>query len=307
MNRADQICKDDCLGGVLEGSLLIEIKKSILNRIDIVHGCIQNYVTDLKGAIIKNCSVYQMYHMIVCVFNQLYELDLKKKILRKRDKKECDKWLKSFKKYAKKWYLLHRINSFWNEHRQVSDLRKLLDEKDSKLYVTNISRECWEENLRKFFDKNKSDADSRNISNESKLLLNCLYRMLIQEDKNRMDYFASKDSHGNEIIFDIEHIAPVDKFKHFDEDLPMSAIGNLCYLPVKDNRSKRDKTIYEYAGDRPSLTFKPEFLDLIMYPSREQLEFLDCDFESFKKSYLAMLDERENKILDQFIGLIMKY
>jgi len=130
---------------------------------------------------------------------------------------------------------------------------------------------------------------------------------MIREDKRREDYFAKKDSNDNEIEFDIEHIAPVDKFKKFDEDLPMSSLGNLCYLPVKDNRSKRDKTIYEYAGDRPSLTFKQEFLDLIKYPSREQLEFLDFKFDEFKTHFEKMLVDREGLIIKDFIDLIMKY
>lgn len=51
------------------------------------------------------------------------------------------------------------------------------------------------------------------------------------------------------LLFDINHIVPVEKFKKISSNPPMSALGNLCYLPVKDNRTKRDKTIYEYAGD----------------------------------------------------------
>ena len=307
VNRAEQICKDENLGGVYDSSFFVGIKDAILESIGIVNDCIKEYVTDLKGTAIKNTSIYQMYHMIISVFNHLYDLDLKAKTIRKREDSDATEWIAKFKKYAYKWYLLHRVNDFWNENRQVSDLRRLLDETGSDMYVSNISRETWVEALKKYIEKNKPTATSRTIDNETKLILNYLYKLMIREDKNRADYFAKKDSNDNDVEFDIEHIAPVDKFKKFDEDLPMSSIGNLCYLPVKDNRSKRDKTIYEYAGDRPSLTFKQEFLDLINYPSREQLEFLDFKFDEFKSHFEKMLTDREARIVKDFVDLIMKY
>ena len=307
VNRAEQICKDEYLGGVYDSALFVNLKNAILESINLVNDCIKDYVFDLKGSPIKNNSIYQMYHMIISVFNHLYNLDLATKSLHKRDDSESVDWIAKFKKYAYKWYLLHRVNDFWNENRQTSDLRRLLDEKGADTYVSNISRETWTETLNKYIEKNKPAATSRNIDNETKLILNYLYKLLIKEDRNRADYFVKKDGQGNDVEFDIEHIAPVDKFKKFDEDLPMSSLGNLCYLPVKDNRSKRDKTIYEYAGDRPSLTFNQEFLSIIKYPSREQLEFLDYKFDEFKKSFEQLLNDREKSIVTQFIDLIMQY
>lgn len=307
VNRAEQICKDEYLGGVYDSMLFVNLKNAILESINVVNDCIKDYVFDLKGSPIKNSSIYQMYHMIISVFNHLYNLDLTTKSLHKRDDSESADWIAKFKTYAYKWYLLHRVNDFWNENRQTSDLRRLLDEKGVDTYVSNISRETWTEALNKYIEKNKPAATSRTIDNETKLILNYLYKLLIKEDRNRADYFVKKDGQGNDVEFDIEHIAPVDKFKKFDKDLPMSSLGNLCYLPVKDNRSKRDKTIYEYAGDRPSLTFNQEFLDLIKYPSREQLEFLDYKFDEFKKSFEQLLNDREKSIVTQFIALIMQY
>ena len=307
VNRAEQICKDENLGGVYDSFFFVNLKNAILDSINLVNNCIKEYVIDLKGTPIKNNSIYQMYHMIISVFNHMYDLDLESKTIQKREDADSTEWIAKFKKYAYKWYLLHRINDFWNENRQVSDLRRLLDEKGSETYVSNISRDTWTEALNKYIEKTKSASTSRTIDNDTKLVLNYLYKLLIKEDRNRADFFAKTDGNNNEILFDIEHIAPVDKFKKFDEDLPMSTLGNLCYLPVKDNRSKRDKTIYEYAGDRPSLTFKQEFLDLINYPSREQLEFLDFKYDEFKKHYDDMVKSREEKIVTQFIELIMKY
>ena len=124
---------------------------------------------------------------------------------------------------------------------------------------------------------------------------------MIREDRNREQHFQRQDG----VFFDVEHITPVAKFGDNTLELPISAIGNLCYLPVKDNRSKRDKTIYQYADDRPSLVFKPEFLSIIDYPSRQEIEFLDYAPEEFAKDYIKLIDKRERAIKSRLLNLMM--
>ena len=159
----------------------------------------------------------------------------------------------------------------------------------TEIYTQNISRKQWEDALNEYVELIKPNAASRNIDNDIKLILNYLYKMMIKEDRNRENYFTKTDSKENIITYDIEHVVPYSKVSRFEEDLPASALGNLCYLPVKDNRSKRDKTIYDYAEDRPSLTYDSEFLKIIDYPSREELEFKDCPFDEFKQPYLDLI------------------
>jgi hypothetical protein len=55
------------------------------------------------------------------------------------------------------------------------------------------------------------------------------------------------------------------------------------------------------------LTFKQEFLNLINYPSREELEFLDYAFDEFKTHYEKMIKAREATLITRFTDLIMKY
>ena len=104
----------------------------------------------------------------------------------------------------------------------------------------------------------------------------------------------------------MEHITPIAKFGENKLHLPISAIGNLCYLPVKDNRSKRDKTIYQYADDRPALTFKKPFLKLIDYPSREELVFIDYAQDSFGEAYYRLIEKREKTFSEKLVNLLMK-
>ena len=306
VNKADDLWRPENLGEST-GPFLIQLKDALIDATTFVALAIENWVTDLKGTVIKNTSLYQIYHMVITVFRHLYDFNAKEKRIQKRPEAETASWQQSFKKYAYKWYLFHHITGFWNQNRQVSDLKRLLDEENADFYVQNISRTQWENALPEFIETTKPTAITRTIDNDVKLTLNYLYKLLIKEDKNRENYFAKSDSQGNEIQFDIEHIVPVDKFKRFEEDLPMSTLGNLCYLPVKDNRSKRDKTIYEYALDRPSLTHNPDFLALIDYPDAQGLEFIDYAEEQFKESFAKFVSSREEKIKDKLIALLMQF
>lgn len=307
VNKADDLWKDEYLGGA-SGPFLVQLKDALLDSVTFVSRAINNWVYDLKGTVIKNSSLYQIYHLIIVAFQHLYTFEPATKTLAPKTGKEVDDWKILFNKYAYKWYLYHHLSGFWNENRQVSDLRRLLDEEEGReMYTNNISRDKWENALKEYTGSIKPNATGRNIDNDIKLVLNYLYKMIIKEDKNRENYFVKTDSKGNEVVFDIEHVVPFAKFAKFDEDLPVSALGNLCYLPVKDNRSKRDKTIYDYAEDRPSLTFNEEFLSLIDYPSREELEFIDCKFDEFKENYTKLIEKRENDMITRFLDLVMKF
>lgn len=307
VNKADDLWKDEYLGGA-SGPFLVELKDALIDCVSFVARAISNWVYDLKGTVVKNASLYQIYHMIIVAFQHLYSFDSKTKTLSKKDGSEVEEWKTTFNKYSYKWYLYHHLTGFWTKNRQVSDLRRLLDEEEGReMYNNNISRSNWETALKDYIEAVKNTATTRTIDNDIKLIMNYLYKMMIKEDKNRENYFVKVDSKGNEIVFDIEHIVPYAKFARFEEDLPVSALGNLCYLPVKDNRSKRDKTIYDYAEDRPSLTFNEEFLKLIDYPSREELEFKDCSFEEFKGPYNELITKREGLMISKFLDLIMKF
>lgn len=174
-------------------------------------------------------------------------------------------------------------------------------------YTNKVSRDTLSEAFNEYCAELREKALTRAIDNSSKLFLNYLYKLMIKEDKNREIYFQHQEaSNGkNGVYFDIEHITPVARFDDNKMKLPISALGNLCYLPVKDNRSKRDKTIYQYEDERPSLVFDENFKSTIDYPSRTDLEFLDYAPNEFKKYYLALVDKREVSIKEKLVNLMM--
>jgi len=301
VNKADILWKDDYLGGS-SGAFLLSLKDALIDSINVVADSLKNWVFDLNGTVIKNAGTYQVYYMIITVFKKMYSFDSRNKSL---SKNESADWVGKFKKNAHKWYLCHLLTGYWNQHRQVSDLHALLTESNDIDYSATITKERWEDVLKTYFDANRDGCTTRNIASETRLFLNYLYRMLIEEDANRTKFFERTTDDGTEIEFDIEHIVPVAKFENFDEDFSMSTLGNLCYLPVKDNRSKRDHTIYEYALDRPSLTFNEDFLSMIDYPSREELSFIDTTEEQFKSPYETLTNKREKSMLEKFVNLVI--
>ncbi|MBR5095864.1 MAG: hypothetical protein IK094_02010, partial [Treponema sp.] len=176
-------------------------------------------------------------------------------------------------------------------------------------YSKNISKEYWESAINTYLENKHDSLTSRNIPNEIKLFLNYYYRFLIDEDANRKKYFEVKFENGDinpehEVKFDIEHIVPFEKFANFGGQIPMSVLGNLCYLAVKDNRSKRNNTIYEYSKDRPALTYDDDFIKMIDYPTYEELKFIDCPIDQFKSPFESLVSRREKKMINKFIAFI---
>ena len=280
----------------------IDLKNALIDSLEIVANSIREWVYDLKESPIKSSSNYQVYYMVTSVFKHLFKLNLEsKEIVRNED----SEWIDGFKKNSFKWYIYHQIKGFWNQNRQVGDLKRLLDDNDnSGMYSKSINKETWEECLPEYFDGIKETVTGRNITTETKLFLNYLYKLMIEEDANVKRYFEIKEEGGKTVVFDIEHVVPYNKFKDFDEDLPISALGNLCYLPVKDNRSKGEYTIYEYALDRPSLVQNEKFLQIIDYPKKENFSFIDCPYDQFEGPYTNMVKNREEKMIKKYIDLI---
>ena len=302
VNKSNRLVEPAYLGQK-NPQFLIELKDALVDCVSFLYSSLKEWITDLKGTVINNESTYQMYHMVVSVFKNSYNLDTKNGTIERKEASQVSQWRQSFKKYAYKNYLHDILTQFWSKNRQVSDLDNLIsDEEQLNKYTKQVSRENIKNAFTDYCTDVKPKATSRSIENASKLFMNYYYKMLILEDRNRETYFRRDDG----VVFDIEHIVPVIKFGENKEKTPMSAIGNLCYLPVKDNRSKRDKTIYQYADDRPSLTFEPNFLSIIDYPMREELEFIDYSKEDFITSFTAFIEKREERIIAKFVELFMK-
>lgn len=109
--------------------------------------------------------------------------------------------------------------------------------------------------------------------------------------------------------YDVEHLATKHLMKkcldRYDGNLrlPIGSIGNLCLLPQRENRAKRDKTIY---GDNSFLQKSSYGLtDLegkFTFTTKNDLAWIDdstLDQSTFEKKYLAYLDARFNTMMEK--------
>ncbi len=185
VNKADVLWKDDYLGGS-SGVFLLQLKDALLHAINIVADALREWLTDFRNTIIKNTSTYQVYYMIISVFRKLYVFDSKNNVIHKN---EDNGWIQRFRKNASKWYLYQTLTGYWNQHRQVNDLHALLHDTSDVDYSTSITKETWNNALAAFCESNKDNCTTKTVPNETKLLLNFLYKLLLKEDANRAKYF----------------------------------------------------------------------------------------------------------------------
>ena len=131
------------------------------------------------------------------------------------------------------------------------------------------------------------------------MFIDYLVKFKISENRILDKYFDKN--------IDYEHIIPQQRITKQltvaeKKIFPTSSLGNLCYLASKDNRSKHETTLYEYSEDRPSFALNKEYLKLISYPSKEEINFIDNRSEEFKTRYKEFIEYRIDSLIEE-----MKY
>lgn len=128
-----------------------------------------------------------------------------------------------------------------------------------------------------------------------KVILNIVHANTFRAE----DILSGKD-------FDIEHLVPKAKIKKILEKinrgkrdtehlkLPISSVGNLCYLPEESNRAKGAKTVYEdtdYMRKRKISDVEERYT----FTTKESLEWLlndEIDADTLEKEYINFVNAR---------------
>lgn len=130
-----------------------------------------------------------------------------------------------------------------------------------------------------------------------KIILNLIYASI----------FTSVDQ-NNESNFDIEHLAPKNLMKEkicsYSEEfrLPISSIGNLCLLPQYENRTKKDKTIYNDKKYLDNIEDLKKIEAKYTFTIESDFAWLELDGlteEQFKEAYIKFLDGRFSKMKEK--------
>ena len=304
VNKAERLY--DLLKNV-KPSFLCDIKKMIDESIFEIKNALRKTLIGRNGASLQSDSTYLIYHIIVSYIREYYSIDINtESIIKKSDVLP----ISDFRKYVSLHYVYDSITDYWRKNRQVSDLqRDLNDASKRRKYWSNIKPSVWEEGLRIFQDSQYSVA--KTIPQKNKLFIDFLIKMKLQKEPQFNIRFLNNENDDSGFL-DFEHIVPKKVIQNHIKDLTtsqqnlfsVSNVGNLCYLSVKDNRAKREKTIYEFVEDRPSYTFDYDYLSFINYPEKIDLKFLTYPNTDFREEYAKFTKQRTDALCVQFVSLI---
>lgn len=288
-------------------SFLVSLKKLIDDSVFNVKNALKDILLGKNGATLHSDSTYLIYHIIVSYIREYYIIDVKSETI---TKKQDTLPVSDFKKYMPLHYVYDCLTDYWKNNRQVSDLNRDLNslEKRTK-YWSNIKIDDWADALHIFVES--QSGVSKTIPQRNKLFIDFLISMKLKKNPQYMIHFLNSADEKSGYL-DFEHIVPRKIIQNHIKDLTTSQqnlfnfshVGNLCYLTVKDNRSKREKTIYEYVEDRPSYTFDEEYLKFNGYPEKDDLKFIHYSNSDFRDEYAKFIKYRTDILSQEFLELI---
>lgn len=234
-------------------------------------------------------SKYQILSMISTTFKEMYnQCDFNCLSPQWKDKKQL------LSKNLKLYYVYDIITNYWSE----GGTNKIHSAAKPNRYMIEISGRAWSVALDSFFEKSMLRAESKKVSSlksEEYVVLNCIY----------LNIFTAMDQLSID-KFDVEHIAPKDQLRKIIENcqgegLPISSIGNLCYLPEYANRSKKDKNFYQDKKYLQKINLH-EVENKYSFTDEEDLEWMNMpyekmeDFKVLKEYYTEYCTKRFEKM-----------
>lgn len=284
----------DKLPDLIEGAGpedLVNLKQRIIECCEIVNKCLKNYIVSIDGKIYTKYLESQIVSIVGTLFKIKFEITKDLKILNKEGSAHH---IKQFRKNMPKHYLYDIIRGYWagSGDTKVHDL--LATPIEENRYTTSIADGSWETVLKEWMSDQET-KESKNVNILQKLFLNYM---------NKLSPISTVAFENYE--FDIEHIVPLNRlFKKFNIG-PFSAIGNLCFLPSFENRSKKDKTLYEQIDEKTIVfNLNDEILNKFFYAEKSELDFIKGE-KFTKDAYLLFLKNRHNFLLSHFIDMISK-
>ncbi len=289
-------------------SFLVSIKNMIVEALIEIRKSLYGVIVGLNGARLNSDSTYLAYHILMSYIKEYYNIDIKAWSI---TRKNSPLSINLFRRYLPVHYVHDCITDYWKVNRQVNDLtRDINDNTKRTKYWSNIKTETWETALLTFVESQKSV--SKTVPQKNKIFIDYMMKLKLAIDPQFNRYFISQNEEDS--IIDIEHIVPKKEIQTHIKDMkvsqqnlfPVSCIGNLCYLAVKDNRAKRDKTIYEYTESRPSFALNDDYISFILYPTSDELRFIHYSNLEFREEYARFTKERTELLRKEFLNLIKK-
>ncbi len=267
---------------------LMNIMDLIVKAYCNIEKILRNYISTVDGKVFTKFIEAQVLAILGTYFKLYYQINDDLSV----NPSSCSKIYKEgFRQYMPFTYLYDVISEFWagsGDRKLSEELSKPIDE---NRYVSLILETKWRDLLFDWMSAQISKK-SKNVCIENKLFLNFI-------SKTKIDW------HNNTIKYDIEHIVPKKRLMDKNYDVSISAIGNLCLLPVCDNRRKKEETVYEYIDRTSEITEINEQKALqLFYPSRNELSFIHAGVDFNVENYNGFLSARNNYLINEFLKLV---
>ncbi|MBU3176506.1 DUF262 domain-containing protein [Clostridium estertheticum] len=237
-------------------------------------------------------SKFQILSMIACTFKEKYDLN---------NMKEARKTWNANRTILEKNMVLHFVYDILSNEWSNGGTSKIYSVSKPNKYMKGIPKTAWESSLSGCFEQENMRNEKSKVSGTTKadlVILNCIY----------LSTFTALDQLSIE-KFDVEHIAPKDQMKDLIEDckhegLPISNIGNLCYLPEYVNRSKKKNNFYQDTKYLNKVNLS-DVENKYSFTKEEDLKWMDIsynkgDYEKLKDSYMDFLKKRFNSQKEKF-------
>ena len=105
-----------------------------------------------------------------------------------------------------------------------------------------------------------------------------------------------------------EFVSVAPQAVRLSSDEHTSAVSSFtANIPTSDNRSKGDMTYYQrQALDPGTFQLDEDQLDLLCYPNKQELSFVESTAKLTETNYFSFLDSRRNNIANRFINSLYK-
>ena len=253
-----------------------------------VEGALKNYISTVDEKVFTKFIEAQVLSIVSTHFSLHYKVNEDLSVSQVNVSRTIKE---NFKRYMPFAYLYDIISEYWagsGDRKLAEEMVKPIEE---NRHVSLILKSKWETLLTEWMS-GQITKKLKNVCIENKLFLNFICKTKIEW-------------HNNQTKYDIEHIIPKKRIADKNLDVAVSAIGNLCLLPARDNRAKKDETVYEYIDRVSEISdINEEKIKSLYYPTRDELSFIRTGAGFNAEYYNRYLQSRNNYLINEFLRLV---
>lgn len=279
---------------------LSNFKNKILECVKFVSDILSPYLRMVDGT---NVARY-IESQITCIFSTVFRIkySINNYSLTIKDSefspKERHRMIQRFKDGLPLHYLYDILIDYWGNSGDTKIGLELGNNLANNRYLTKINKGDMSSALIEWV-KQQDIKKPKQISKENRLFLNYIVK---KKDFNNIMPSKLKDK------LEIDFIIPKKRYvNRFATTSNVANISNITFLPQFENKSKNHLTIYEMNEQKQTLyELNDEFLDILLYPTKEELDFIKTENSFTDVAYNKFLKNRRDFLIRTFMNLFFE-